>query len=76
MSQGPGQATHGRLTSAHVMNGLRWNYTVAELMERRLKENQPRVVVLGNSYAGTNIDTSILAAELGIRQHQIQVFQF
>jgi hypothetical protein len=52
--------------AGQVMNGRRLKTDVVQTMEAKLKARPPKVLILGNSTANTNILPNVLAKELGI----------
>ena len=56
-----------------VVNGERAESTLVAEIERRLDESEPSVLVLGNSYALTNVVPERIARGLGIRVEEVLV---
>ena len=59
--------------AGRVMNGRRLNQSVVQAMERELAKKKPEVLVLGNSFANTNVDPKRLAKALGIAPKKVKV---
>jgi len=59
--------------AGRVLNGRRLDAQVAEVVDRQLALRQPRVVVLGNSNANTDLQVRLLADHLGVQPADILV---
>ena len=58
----------------HVMNANVLDEDVATVIDKRLESNQPKVVIIGNSKANTDIHPGALAKHLGLPRHKVQMF--
>jgi len=56
-----------------VVNGDRVQSTLVENIESRLAESEPEVLVIGNSYALTNVSPEGIAKGLGLAESQVMV---
>lgn len=65
LAQGPADARSWR-NAGYVLNGRRVERPVAEHIDQRVAERPPRVVVLGNSNAHTDLEARLLAERLGV----------
>lgn len=70
---GDRSAHRERARAGHVMNGITFYTDVAEQLERDLKEYEPRVLIIGNSLANSNLDERVVARQLGIRPLSVGV---
>jgi hypothetical protein len=68
--------THERESrnAGFVMNGKVHDEGVVETIDRKLGNNEPEVIVLGNSLSNTNLNTAVLARRLGVASHKVQKF--
>ncbi|MCB9698736.1 MAG: hypothetical protein H6738_18285 [Alphaproteobacteria bacterium] len=57
--------------AGHVVNARVLELDTAQAMDRLLATRRPKVVVLGPSYANTDVKTDLLAARLGISRDEI-----
>ncbi|MCA9489866.1 MAG: hypothetical protein KC621_08080 [Myxococcales bacterium] len=57
--------------AGHVVNARVLELDTAQAMDRLLETRRPKVVVLGPSYANTDVKTDLLAARLGISRDEI-----
>ena len=60
--------------AGRVMNGKVLENGVVRTIEHRMRQNEPEVVVLGNSLSNTNVHVPLLAKRLGIPARKIQKF--
>ncbi len=70
----PAGAARELANAGRVMNGRRLNVSVVERMERDLAQYRPDVLVLGNSYANTNVVPRLLAEAWGLPPRKVRVF--
>jgi len=57
-----------------VINGRVVKGGVVGMIERSLAQNDPEVIILGNSLSNTNIQPALLARRFGLRKHKVQRF--
>lgn len=57
--------------AGHVINAHVVGLDTASAMDRLLESRRPRVVVLGPSYANTDVRTDLLAARLGLPRDEV-----
>ena len=57
-----------------VLNGRRLQQSVADSIESGLEKYEPDVLILGNSYANTNIDPKRLAKALGVPHNKLRTY--
>ncbi len=57
-----------------VINGRVVQGGVVQVIERKLAETEPDVIILGNSLSNTDILPAVLAARLGIHKSKVQRF--
>ncbi len=57
-----------------VINGRVVEGGVVDVIERKLAQTEPDVVILGNSLSNTDLNPILLATELGLPKHKIQKF--
>lgn len=59
--------------AGRVMNGRRLNTSVVDAMEAELAKHEPEVLIVGNSYANTNIDPKLVAKALDLPPRKVRV---
>ncbi len=60
--------------AGHVINGRVVKGGVVGVIERTLEQNEPEVIILGNSLSNTDIQPALLAKRLGLKKNKVQRF--
>lgn len=56
-----------------ILNGTVYDHSVVEQMELELRRARPRVLIVGNSLAMTNLEPKVVARQLGLKPHKVLV---
>lgn len=60
--------------AGRVLNGTVYDHSTVRQMGLELQRARPRVLILGNSLATTNIEPRVVARQLGLKPHKVVVF--
>ncbi|HHO52270.1 MAG TPA: hypothetical protein ENK18_15695 [Deltaproteobacteria bacterium] len=60
--------------AGRILNGTVYDHSAVRQMNLELQRARPRVLILGNSLAMTNIEPKVVARQLGLKPHKVVVF--